>query len=152
MNTHPEQWASHVYSARGAVGGSVPCSRTPQSWVLKEDTPPTNNPCRTWDSNPQPLDYESDSLTIRPRLPSGIHLQESLPSSFDPLTLALSILILFLKKIKKHFCILSIWFFLFIIQLTKAKKASNTSLLCSIFFLFRYFTIKKSLATCSVLS
>ncbi len=30
---------------------------------------PTNNPCRTWDSNPQPLDYESDSLTIRPRLP-----------------------------------------------------------------------------------
>ncbi len=35
--------------------------------VLKEHTPPTNNPCRTWDSNPQPLDYESDSLTIRPR-------------------------------------------------------------------------------------
>ncbi len=31
--------------------------------------PPTNNPWRTWDSNPQPLDYESDSLTIRPRLP-----------------------------------------------------------------------------------
>ncbi len=30
--------------------------------VLKEDTPPTNNPCRTRDSNPQPLDYESDSL------------------------------------------------------------------------------------------
>ncbi len=30
---------------------------------------PTNNPCRTWDSNPQPLDYEADSLTIRPRLP-----------------------------------------------------------------------------------
>ncbi len=27
---------------------------------------PTNNPCRTWDSNPQPLDYKSDSLTIRP--------------------------------------------------------------------------------------
>ncbi len=112
--------------------------------VLKEDTPPTNNPCRTWDSNPQPLDYESDSLTIRPRLPSGIHLQESLPSSFDPLTLALSILILFLKKIKKTLFVFFLFgFFLFIIQLTKAKKASNTSLLCSIFFLFRYFTIKK---------
>ncbi len=30
----------------------------------------TNNPCRTRDSNPQPLDYKSNSLTIRPRLPS----------------------------------------------------------------------------------
>ncbi len=42
--------------------------------VLKEERAlvihsPTNNPCWTWDSNPQPLDYESDSLTIRPRLP-----------------------------------------------------------------------------------
>ncbi len=39
--------------------------------VLKEERAlvihsPTNNPCRTWDSNPQPLDYKSDSLTIRP--------------------------------------------------------------------------------------
>ncbi len=32
-------------------------------------TPPTYNSCRTWDSNSQPLEYESDSLTIRPRLP-----------------------------------------------------------------------------------
>ncbi len=32
-------------------------------------TPPTYNSCRTWDSNSQPLGYESDSLTIRPRLP-----------------------------------------------------------------------------------
>ncbi len=30
---------------------------------------PTYNSCRTWDSNSQPLGYESDSLTIRPRLP-----------------------------------------------------------------------------------
>ncbi len=37
--------------------------------VLKEDTPPTNNPCRTWDSNPQPSAYKSDSLSIRPRVP-----------------------------------------------------------------------------------
>ncbi len=37
--------------------------------VLEEDTPPTNNPCRTWDSNPKPSAYKSDSLSIRPRLP-----------------------------------------------------------------------------------
>ncbi len=37
--------------------------------VLKVIHSPTNNPCRTWDSNPQPLDYKSDALTIRPRLP-----------------------------------------------------------------------------------
>ncbi len=70
----PGAVGSHCSSARGAIGGSVPCSRTPQSWywgwrerwliIL-----PTNNPCRTWDSNPQPLDYKSNSLTIRPRLP-----------------------------------------------------------------------------------
>ncbi len=30
---------------------------------------PTNNPCRTRDSNPQPPGYKSDSLSIRPRLP-----------------------------------------------------------------------------------
>ncbi len=39
--------------------------------VLKEDTPPTNNPCWTWDSNPQPSAYKSDSLSIRPRLPQS---------------------------------------------------------------------------------
>ncbi len=54
--------------ARGAVGGSVPCSRAPQSWYWGwreccTFTPPTYNSCR------QPLGYESDSLTIRPRLP-----------------------------------------------------------------------------------
>ncbi len=32
-NTHPEQWACILYcGTRGAVGGSVPCSRAPQSW------------------------------------------------------------------------------------------------------------------------
>ncbi len=65
---------SHCSSARGAIGGSVPYSRTPQSWYWgwRERwliTLPTNKPCRTWDSNPQPLDYKSNSLTIRPRLP-----------------------------------------------------------------------------------
>ncbi len=77
VNTHPEQWAANVAGARGAVGGSVPCSRvSPQSWYYgwRERwlfTPPTDNPCQTWDSNLQPLGYKSDSLTIRPRLPKG---------------------------------------------------------------------------------
>ncbi len=35
-------------------------------------SPPLYNSCRTWDSNPRPLDYESNSLTIRPRLPLNI--------------------------------------------------------------------------------
>ncbi len=71
----PGAVGSHCSSARGAIGGSVPCSRAPQSWYWRwreccSFTIPTFNPCRTWDSNPQPLDYKSDSLTIRPRLPS----------------------------------------------------------------------------------
>ncbi len=65
--THTRSSGQPCYSARGAVGGSVPCSTSVV--VLKEDTPPTNNPCRTWDSNPQPSAYKSDSLSIRPRLP-----------------------------------------------------------------------------------
>ncbi len=72
MNTHTVN-THHCSSARGAIGGSVPCSRAPQSWYWRwreccSFTIPTFNPCRTWDSNPQPLDYKSDSLTIRPRL------------------------------------------------------------------------------------
>ncbi len=42
--------------ARGAVGGSVPCSRS-WCWRWRECctfTPPTDNFCRTRDSNPQP--------------------------------------------------------------------------------------------------
>ncbi len=68
-------------SARGAVGGSVSCSRvSPQSWYWGWSerwlfTPPTYNPCRTWDSNSQPFGYESDFLTIRPRLPPKNALQ-----------------------------------------------------------------------------
>ncbi len=77
--THLEQRAA-IYAAapRGAVGGSVPCSRAPQSgyWRWRECctfTPPTYNSCRTWDSNQQPFTYESDSLTIRPRHPHSIY-------------------------------------------------------------------------------
>jgi len=66
---------SHICcSTQGAVGGSVPCSRAPQSWYWRWRecwlfTPHTYNPCQTWDSNPQPLDNKSVSLSIRPRLP-----------------------------------------------------------------------------------
>ncbi len=75
-SAHTQQW-THTRSsgARGAVGGSVPCSRvSPQSWYWRWRehllfTPPTDNPCRTWESNLQPLGYKSNSLTIRPRLP-----------------------------------------------------------------------------------
>ncbi len=75
VNTHLEQWAAiHAaapgeqlgvwclaqgHLSRGIEGGRERCTFTP----------PTYNSCRTWDSNSQPLDYESDSLTIRPRLP-----------------------------------------------------------------------------------
>ncbi len=83
-SAHSQQW-THTWSsgqpycgARGAVGGSVPCSRvSPQSWYWRWRehllfTPPTDNPCRTWESNRQPLGYKSNSLTIRPRLPLTI--------------------------------------------------------------------------------
>ncbi len=83
-SAHSQQW-THTWSsgqpycgARGAVGGSVPCSRvSPQSWYWRWRehllfTPPTDNPCRTWESNRQPLGYKSNSLTIRPRLPQQI--------------------------------------------------------------------------------
>ncbi len=32
---------------------------------------PTDNSCQTWDSNPRPLGYKSDYLSIRPRLPQN---------------------------------------------------------------------------------
>ncbi len=89
MVTHTRNWSSafnpskcthtavssehtHCEHAPGAVGSH--CSRAPQSWYWRwreccSFTIPTFNSCQTWDSNPQPLDYKSDSLTIRPRLP-----------------------------------------------------------------------------------
>ncbi len=89
-SAHSQQW-THTRSsgqpycgARGAVGGSVPCSRvSPQSWYWRWRehllfTPPTDNPCRTWESNLQPLGYKSNSLTIRPRLPLSLLVTISL--------------------------------------------------------------------------
>ncbi len=93
VNTHPEQWAAIYVTApgeqlgvrclvqgshlsRGIEGGERQC------FTL---TPPTYNSCRTWDSNSQPLGYESDSLTIRPRLPPQyVHCQ-----AVEPMVLAL---------------------------------------------------------------
>ncbi len=43
---------SHL--SRGIKGGR-------EHWLF---TPPTDNSCRTWDSNPQPSGYKSDSLSI----------------------------------------------------------------------------------------
>ncbi len=65
--THPKRirtWSSGQpsYSARGAVRGSVPCSRALQSWYWTQFLPAR-------DSNPRTVGYQPDSLTIRPRLP-----------------------------------------------------------------------------------
>ncbi len=62
----PAAVGSQCFGARGAVGGSVPCSRAPQSWYWRwRDcctlTPPTNNS--------QPVDYESNSLPLGHNFP-----------------------------------------------------------------------------------
>ncbi len=72
MNKHPEQWAAMLQRPGSSWGFGVLLKDT-SVVVLKEERAlvihsPTNNPCRTRDSNPQPLDYESNSLTIRPQL------------------------------------------------------------------------------------
>ncbi len=70
---------THTHGALGrqccrAARGFVHCSRAPQSWYWKRRerwlfTPPTYNSCRTWDSNPRPSGYKSDSISIRPQPP-----------------------------------------------------------------------------------
>ncbi len=62
----PAAVGSQCFGARGAVGGSVPCSRAPQSWYWRwrercTFTPPTNNS--------QPVDYESNSLPLGHNFP-----------------------------------------------------------------------------------
>ncbi len=82
QSAHTQQWThTHREHTPGAVGShfyaAVPREQLGvQSWYWRwrercTFTPPTYNPCRTWDSNSQPLGYESDSLTIRPRLPQS---------------------------------------------------------------------------------
>ncbi len=58
----------------GSSWGPVPCSRAPQSWYrgwrvrCAFTTPPHLQFLPARDSNSQPFDYESNSLTIRPRI------------------------------------------------------------------------------------
>ncbi len=63
-HTPPEQLGvrclAQGHLSRGIEGGREHCTFPP----------PTHNSCQTWDSNSQPLGYKSDSLTIRPRLPT----------------------------------------------------------------------------------
>ncbi len=85
------------------------------------------------------------------------HLQEtakntSLPSLFDPLTFFI-LIILFLKN-NTSFSNVFVFnlFVFFIIQLTKAKKDSNTSLLILfLFYLYSFYLLynKKNIATCN---
>ncbi len=76
--THPKwthtrkQWAA-MFQRPGSSWVSGALLKDTSVVVLMEERSlvihsPTNNPCRTRDSNPQPLDYKSNSLTIRPRL------------------------------------------------------------------------------------
>ncbi len=79
-----------VLKVKRAVGGSVPCSRTPQSWYWRwreqlgvrclaqghlsrgieggesavHSLPPPPQFPPAWDSNPQPFDYKSNSLPL----------------------------------------------------------------------------------------
>ncbi len=79
VNTHTHTRGSRqsMLRLRGAVGGSVSCSRvSPQSWYWRWRecwlfTPPTYNSCRTWDSNPRPSCYKSDSLSLGHDYPLG---------------------------------------------------------------------------------
>ncbi len=78
LNAHTQQWThthhehtpravgSHLCcGTRGAVEGSVSCSRAPQSWYWGWRERWTFTP-------PPPTIPESDSLTIRPRLPTSL--------------------------------------------------------------------------------
>ncbi len=79
VNTHPEQWAA-IYAA--APGGQLGVRCLAQGHLSHgveggESTGyslPHLQFLPAWDSNSQPLDYESDSLTIRPRLPHIYYL------------------------------------------------------------------------------
>ncbi len=70
----PGAVGSQCCSARGAVWGLVPWLRAPVERVLYIHFPPTYNSCRTWDSNSQSLDYESDSLTLGHDSPTSPHI------------------------------------------------------------------------------
>ncbi len=86
QSAHIQQWThthcehtpgavgSHLCcGAQGALGESVPCSRDLSRGIEGEESAEHSTPTPTQflltpDSDSQPLDYESNSLTIRPRL------------------------------------------------------------------------------------
>ncbi len=73
MNTHPEQWAA-IYAAAPGEQLGVRClaqghlSRGIEGGESAGNLLPLLQFLPAQDSNSQPLDYKSDSLTIRPRL------------------------------------------------------------------------------------
>ncbi len=71
-HTHPEKRAANVSASREQLGVQCLAQGSPQSWYWESwlFTPTTDSPGQTWDSNPQPSGYKSDSLTIRPQLSS----------------------------------------------------------------------------------
>ncbi len=72
VNTHPEQWAAIFMLRRpGSSWGFGALLKGTSVVVLRVETftPPHLQFLSDQDLNPQPLGYESDSLTIRPRLP-----------------------------------------------------------------------------------
>ncbi len=74
VNTHLEQWAANVAVPGEQVGVRCLAQGSHLSRGIEGgesagySPPPTHNPCRTWDSNPRPSGYKSNSLSIRPRL------------------------------------------------------------------------------------
>ncbi len=74
VNTHPEQWAA-IYAAAPGEQLGVRClaqghlSRGIEGERALYIHSPHLQFLPAWDSNSQPFDDESDSLTIRPRLP-----------------------------------------------------------------------------------
>ncbi len=77
VNTHPEQWAA-IYAAAPGEQWGVRClaqGHLSRGIEGRESAvylpPPTYNSYRHRDSNSQPLDYKSDSLTIKAQLPNS---------------------------------------------------------------------------------
>ncbi len=74
VNTHPEQLAAIYAAEPGSSWGFGALLKGTSVVVLKVERAldihsPHLQSLPTWDLNSQPLDYESDSLTIRSRLP-----------------------------------------------------------------------------------
>ncbi len=101
-HTHTHQWThthrehtpgavgSHLCcGSRGAVGGFGALLKGTSVVVLRVESavyspPPTYNSYRHRDSISQPLDYKSDSLTIKPQLPNSSVIFYKVCNTFLP--------------------------------------------------------------------